>query len=542
MTVRPPSPFEPAQVPVDFARLPVPALYTRELRVVAVNAAYEAFMLVRAEEVVGESFESLVSRFVLAEDIPMVGGASDDLRAGTADDGTIWCTVTDGTGRVRPIRVRWEPCPDGVGTIVFLLDAEGDTRDKQFSEALARAGGELVSCRDERAVLERAADTLAAQGLTVTVLLIVPNDPLLEYGPIRGAPSRANTFAARTGERIQAHRPPRSVLTDFNPGFPERRAAFFQEVAQLVRRAYPQAVADALIADLPGRHLVQAPLFVEGVAYGALVVTGDVLTPSRAGTIEMFAELVVRAIENVRLHEVAARRVAELERLQTVLVERERLAALGEAAAVMAHEVRNPISAILNAVAVMRRVDAGGVESVEMMRVIQEEALRLERLVRDLLDLGRPLLPRCVSVDLFELTRSSVGLLQDRRECDDIVFELGADPGSTSVDVDPDLVQLAVLNIARNAAQASPPGGRVRVAVDHVSAGVRISVEDSGPGMDADVARRAFEPFFTTRPAGTGIGLAVVRRVVEVHGGEVRVSRGEGRGSRVELVFPYTRP
>ena len=526
---------------VSFARLPIPAIYGRDSRVIAVNAAYEAFMRVHASEVVGQSFDALVARFVSAQDVALAGGASDQLQAGSADDGTIWCSVTDGAGRVRPIRIRWEPSADGLGTIVFLHDAESDTREKRFAESLARAGGELLLRRDEDAVLERAADALAAHGMSVTFLLIKAEDPLLVYGPIRGSAREGGEFEARTGESVLRYRPPVSILTDFNPGFPERRAAFFQDVASLVRRAYPPAVAEALVADLPGGHLVQAPLFVDGIAYGALVVTSDHLTPSQAGTIEIFAELLVRAIENVRLHEAAARRLAELERLQNELVERERLAALGEAAAVMAHEVRNPIGAILNAVAVMRRVPPGGVESVDMMRVIQEEALRLERLVRDLLDLGRPLVPRRVAVDLFELVRASVSLLQDRNECEGVQFEIGPDPGGSIVEADPDLVQLAVLNIARNAAQASPLGAVVRVSVESTAGSVGISVEDTGAGMNEDVARRAFEPFFTTRPAGTGIGLAVVRRVVEVHHAEVRISHGGAAGgSRVELVFLKT--
>src|SRR5205814_6987738 len=139
-------------------------------------------------------------------------------------------------------------------------------------------------------------------------------------------------------------------------------------------------------------------------------------------TVEMYAGLVARAIENVRLHARATARMEELQRLQGELVARERLAALGEAAAVMAHEVRNPIAAILNAAALLRRdADAGGASGA-MCTVIAEEAGRLERLVCDLLDLGRPLAPHIGAVDLLDLFERTRDLLASRGELGNAVI------------------------------------------------------------------------------------------------------------------------
>ena len=244
--------------------------------------------------------------------------------------------------------------------------------------------------------------------------------------------------------------------------------------------------------------MVQAPLFVDDAAYGALVVTSDALTPTLAGTIEMFAGLVARAIENVRANGRALARLEDLERLQGELVERERLAALGEAAAVMAHEVRNPIAAILNAVAVLRRGDPGEAPDAEMYRVIAEEAARLGQLVSNLLDLGRPLLPRVCPVDLGELTARSADVLVRRGGAAGCTVHVDAERARAVAAVDPDLVQLALLNVIQNAVQASP-GGRVRVGIELRGELAAVVVDDSGPGFSAAVASRMFEPFFTTR-------------------------------------------
>jgi signal transduction histidine kinase len=278
-------------------------------------------------------------------------------------------------------------------------------------------------------------------------------------------------------------------------------------------------------AALPARRTVQAPLFVNDVAYGALVLTGDDLTPTLAGSIEMFAELVARAIENVRL--------------RTELVQRERLAALGEAAAVMAHEVRNPIGAILNAGALMQKQQTldGGVQA-DLLRVIGEEALRLDRLVGDLLDLGRPLTPRVRSVDLHELAHHSIAVLVDRGETGAAQIVVPRPESPVLAWIDADLTQLALWNVVRNAVQASPPGKRVTVSVAARGEQAALVVDDEGSGFPREHVERVLEPFHTTRATGTGIGLAVVRRVVEACRGSIEIGSSPAGGGRFVMVFP----
>jgi signal transduction histidine kinase len=509
---------------VAFDLLPVAALLLRGDRIVAVNPAYERFMAAPAATVVGRTMDDLIGQFVGAPDVPLAGAAAQAQLAGTSAAGQLWLRVVDAAGRPRSIRVDWQPSVVPDESIIYLIDAEGEATAKAAAEGLARAAGELGRCRDEHEILERAADVLHARGLIVTTLLLREGDPLLEYGPMRSGARPSATLDGDVARAVRTTRPRRELLWELNKDFHQRRAWFFQDVEPAVTAAFPGAAGERVKAALPARRTVQAPLFVNDIAYGALVLTGDELTPALAGSLEMFAELVARAIENVRL--------------RTELVQRERLAALGEAAAVMAHEVRNPIGAILNAAALMQRHTPGDAVQADLLRVIGEEALRLDRLVGDLLDLGRPLTPRLRSVDLHELAQRSVAVLADRGEAGaaEVVVVRPAEP--VAAEIDPDLTQLALWNVVRNAVQASPPGRRVTVSVAARGERSALLVDDEGAGFPPEHVERVLEPFHTTRATGTGIGLAVVRRVVEACRGSIEIGASPAGGGRFIMVFP----
>ncbi|MGD6643566.1 histidine kinase dimerization/phospho-acceptor domain-containing protein, partial [Xanthomonas citri pv. citri] len=132
-------------------------------------------------------------------------------------------------------------------------------------------------------------------------------------------------------------------------------------------------------------------------------VQSTTLTPANAGALELFAQLIGGALENVRHHRAAEARLAEVSRLQNELIASERLTALGEAAGVVAHEVRNPLGAILNTVAVLKREPRLGPAGASAVEMLEEEAIRLEDIVRDLLDAVRPLEPRPRPVSLGEM-------------------------------------------------------------------------------------------------------------------------------------------
>lgn len=215
---------------------------------------------------------------------------------------------------------------------------------------------------------------------------------------------------------------------------------------------------------------------------------------------------------------------------------REALAAVGEMAAGLAHEVRNPLGAIHGAAQVLSS-GADATQTREMLDVIQEETARLGRVVGDFLDYARPGSPRRQPVDVAELARRVL------RAAEVAGMKLRADlrvkNGATRALGDPDQLQRAFANVVRNAAEATGPGGLLRVDVGRDDAGrVTVRFEDNGPGIPPEQVARLFQPFHTTKPGGTGLGLALVHRVVEAHGGTLGVEGRPGLGAVFTFALP----
>jgi signal transduction histidine kinase len=234
---------------------------------------------------------------------------------------------------------------------------------------------------------------------------------------------------------------------------------------------------------------------------------------------------------------------AELRQIQDELSSKRQLAVVGELAAAIAHEVRNPLAVIVNAVAGLRRASLRAEDKTTLLDIVEEEAGRLNRLVGDLLRFARP----------FSISRQPVSLSEmanrfndAEREDRGVLVRVDGASNADTVWVDPNLFKLVFDNLISNARQAMRDGGTVdvRIREDLASAepSVRIEIEDKGHGMAADVRRRALDPFYTTRPSGTGLGLPIVQRIVEAHGGWLGIESAEGVGTTVTLHFPVKRP
>ncbi len=226
-------------------------------------------------------------------------------------------------------------------------------------------------------------------------------------------------------------------------------------------------------------------------------------------------------------------RAARLERRQ---LETERLAELGGMAAVLAHEIRNPLGAIKGFAQLAREgADARGAKPLD---AIVRESRRLENLVNSLLLYGRPLEPTIrttawatVAADLAAHARETIGSRP-------VAFTAEAD--LTTLETDPDLLEQALLNLIRNSVEAIPEGVAGKVTLRAASAGpggVTISVEDDGPGLPEKVRARLFAPFVSTKASGTGLGLPISKKVVEALGGRLRFDDVEPRGTKAVLEF-----
>ncbi len=292
------------------------------------------------------------------------------------------------------------------------------------------------------------------------------------------------------------------------------------------------------------KHLMAAPLVVGERHFGALLVgrLGDsAFTDDDLKLMESCAAQVSMLVEHVKLFDDLRQSYSSLEKAQAEVVRHERLAALGELAAVMAHEVRNPLGVIFNSLTSLKKRTASDSETGLLLRIVGEEADRLNRIVGDLLDFARPYEAERAPIELEPIIASAVEAASSATNAQvKIVTEFAQE--LPRFVVDGHLVRQAVVNLVVNAIQAMPKGGTVtvRVSVEKRNGNslARIEVADEGVGISPATEKHIFQPFFTTKATGTGLGLAVVKRIVDAHHGEISVRTGAGVGTTFTVTLP----
>ncbi len=238
-----------------------------------------------------------------------------------------------------------------------------------------------------------------------------------------------------------------------------------------------------------------------------------------------------------------AKKTGELKRSQDTLIQAEKLAALGRMTADVAHEIRNPLTAIGGFARRLLKSAAGDKER-ERAAIIVAEVERLEKILRDVLTFSRDA--------RFHLEKHHVdGLLHEIAQIQEpvcseqsITVSVAVEKGLPAVLIDRDQVKQAITNLVTNALDAMPGGGALTITagteVLHGVRYVRLTVDDTGQGMDEDILPLIFEPFFSTKRTGhgTGLGLSITRKIIEEHGGFVKAESKKGRGSTISLFFP----
>lgn len=268
---------------------------------------------------------------------------------------------------------------------------------------------------------------------------------------------------------------------------------------------------------------------IEGLL--AVDASNATLTTDARSVMELLAGQVAIAIDDSRL-------LAENLRLERELAERERLASLGRMAATVAHEIKNPLSAIKSIAQVMREDQQFNNEYERDLRLIVGETDRLSQSVTQLLSFARKESAAEQPLSVDELLHSVVHLFQAnaREQGVSLECEIRSDAILTGKCVS--ALRDAVSNLLLNALQATPSGGQVKLFVDARDDELLIAVEDSGAGVPADLRERIWEPFFTTRQRGTGLGLAIVRKRVQEVGGSALLVASNGRGAVFHLRLP----
>jgi two-component system sporulation sensor kinase A len=230
--------------------------------------------------------------------------------------------------------------------------------------------------------------------------------------------------------------------------------------------------------------------------------------------------------------------VTGLREMETKLREQECLAAVGQLAASVAHEIKNPLAGIRGACEIISDGFAPEEPKKELAEEVLRQVDRLNRTVQELLIFARPQRLKPAVVDLNEMLRRVLNLLEDDDATRHVEFVRAFDPGLPAILVDPQQVEQVFFNVVLNAIQFQEGPGRVEITTGSGDGHVRVSVRDVGPGIPDDVLEHVFEPFFTTRARGTGLGLAIVKKIVEGHGGSVDIDTEVGRGTTVTVHFP----
>jgi len=238
-----------------------------------------------------------------------------------------------------------------------------------------------------------------------------------------------------------------------------------------------------------------------------------------------------------RLEELVEERIRELQETQEQLIRQEKLAVLGQLAGGVGHELRNPLGTIKNAVYFLNMVvEERDPDVQEMFEILEQEVNRSERIIDDLLNFARERPPLRLAVDLNEVVRTALSRVQIPENVE-VASQLAED--LPPILADPGLLDQVFGNLIHNAIQAMPDGGCLIIQSEVQSPGeVTVSVSDTGVGIPAENRAKIFEPLFTTRARGIGLGLALVKMLVERQGGEIEVQSEPGAGSTFTVHLP----
>jgi signal transduction histidine kinase len=408
-----------------------------------------------------------------------------------------------------------------------LVTTSARAPDITVIAGLSALAAEVQKQRTAAAIMQTAGEGIVALGMRLCVFEIVGSDLVLRH--LATTPTRHRAIERRIGRPLVGLSAPVADLEHVRDVVMQRRIVHRDDLElfhSLVRTAtgFDPATLDVSPETRGINNGVLAPIIVRGEPWGLLGLASRMLTREDAHAVALFATQVGSALEVVATIAALEHSNRELARTQRDLVERERLAALGKLAAVVAHEVRNPLCVLFSAIGGLREYLAGGAplarraDAEVFASIAAEEAARLNRIVSDLLDFARPHTPQLRIGPLLPVLEGVAAATPDQRIRLDVADEL------PPVEIDELFMRQAVLNLVLNGLQAIGKDGTITLrARSEERSAVCIDVIDDGPGIPDDVRESIFKPFFTTKATGTGLGLAVVKQIIDAHGGDVAV-------------------
>ena len=216
----------------------------------------------------------------------------------------------------------------------------------------------------------------------------------------------------------------------------------------------------------------------------------------------------------------------------------EHLSTLGEMVAGISHEIRNPLGIIRSSSELLKKKMADRDPSSSIPDIIIEESVRLNNIITDFLNFAKPKSPYFKACKIEEVLEKNINFLTSQIKEEGCIIKKHYDDDLPEINADADMLYQAFLNILINAMQAMPEGGIIYVKVSTENNNVTILFEDEGEGIPEDIKGKIWDPFFTTKAKGTGLGLGIVKNIIESHGGSVGIDQKPNAGTRVKVKLP----
>jgi signal transduction histidine kinase/DNA-binding response OmpR family regulator len=420
-------------------------------------------------------------------------------------------------------------------------------------ELLARIGAMLRIRRIEQELRQRNRELAALNAINQSVTSSLDLDQILANA-MQGIGEIASAEAGfmvliepQSGEWVVSQHFARDAESNA-----EAIAVHHDIVNHVIENRQPVLVSDRAgdprFSRQPGstaRSVLCVPLIVKDQVAGAIQVVNKLSGQFNKNDQALFLSIAASAaaaIENARLYNELADFAQELERSQAQLIQAEKMAAAGRLAASIAHEINNPLQAIHNSLHLTLRPNLPEEKRTRYLAMAQEEVERLIDIVRRLLEFYRPSRGRRAVTEVNQVVENVLALTNKRLQHGHITVETHLAPDLPLLHVVPDQLTQVFLNIAINAVEAMPDGGRLTIQTTKSADGKwgEITFTDDGPGMDEETRANIFEPFFTTKSAGTGLGLAISYGIIERHGGQIQVDSVPEGGSTFVVRLPIT--
>ncbi len=561
------------------AALPIRLLVLdRDLRIVFANPAYYTPRGLTCEEVVGRSLDELFPKEIL-DDAGLRAAIESSFETG---EPVRWSGFRSYTPdhRERVVNIRLDPCegPDGQPYLVLSIEDVTERHRQLYERTLLQdIMRAMLEARDLDQLLHAiltgmTAGGAAGLGFNRAFLLLVDEDEGVLRGEMAVGPETPEEAYRIWSQLSRDHRTIEDFMADFDKLPPPDQRPLARIVRQMVfpltdsehlpvyalvrnetvrvsNASQDPRVPDKLRELLGVEEFVVAPLVVKekpiGVALADNFVTQRPITENDMHLLTALANHAALAIDNARAHEEVRRRAEELQeayqklkQAQEELVRAKQLAAIGEVAEIVAHEIRNPLSVMGKLAAGILRKPTDIERVKKNAEVIRQEAMRLERILRELLEFRKPEAGPREPVAPAELIEKAAVFAQSEIEGKNIKLRVEVEPDLPRIMVNRDRMEQVLLNLIRNAVEAMPDGGVLTLRARREPGAVCLDVSDTGHGIPPERLEEIFDAFVTTKPTGTGLGLALSRAIVVGHGGDICVKSKPGEGSTFSVRFP----